>query len=488
MGWRTTRKTAGAAGSPGDAADGASPGAGASPVHPVDEVLPPGRMLAGALQHVATMYAGVAAPPLIIGGALGLSTAELTTLLGASLLIAGLATLLQTLGFWRIGSRLPFVNGVTFAVVSPILAVAAAKQDATLPVIFGATIVSGVFCFLLAPVFCRLIRFFPPVVSGTVITLIGVSLLPVAGNWSQGGDSKAADYGSTTNLGLAAATLVAILVLHRVLTGFLQRVAILLGLLFGTLLAIPFDKVDGGALGDLAVFEVPQPFAFGAPQFDVSVTVSMLVVMIVCMTESTADIIALGEVVDKPADDRTIAGGLRADGLATALGGVFNGFACTAFAQNIGLVALTRIRSRFVVAVCGGFLVLMGLMPIVGGLVALVPQPVLGGAGVVLFGTVAVAGIRTLGKADLDAGPNALIVAVALAFGVFPIAFPDFYHAFPDKVAMIAESGISAGSIIAVVLNLLLNHTGSASREAADEPAIPAPTRSAGATELPSRA
>ncbi|MYW03784.1 purine permease [Streptomyces sp. SID3343] len=454
MGWRTTRKTAGTP----SAIPGSAPGE--ATVHPVDELLPPGRMVVGALQHVATMYAGVAAPPLIIGGALGLSATETTTLLGANLLIAGLATLLQTLGFWRVGSRLPFVNGVTFAAVSPILAVIASKGDATLPIIFGSTIVSGVFCFVLAPVFCRLVRFFPPVVSGTVITLIGVSLLPVAGNWAQGGDAKASGYGSPTNLGLAAATLVAILILHRVLTGFLQRIAILLGLVVGTLLAIPFDKVDGDALGRLAIFEAPQPFAFGAPQFDLSVTVSMLVVMIVSMTESTADMIALSEVVDKPVDDKTIAGGLRADGLATAFGGVFNGFACTAFAQNIGLVALTRIRSRYVVAVCGAFLVLMGLMPIVGGLVALVPQPVLGGAGVVLFGTVAVAGIRTLGKADLNAGSNALIVATALAFGIFPIAYPDFYHAFPERLRMIAESGISAGSIVAVALNLLLNHTG----------------------------
>ncbi|MDI2125581.1 nucleobase:cation symporter-2 family protein [Yinghuangia seranimata] len=436
------------------------PAAVADAVHPVDELLPPGRLLAGALQHVATMYAGVAAPPLIIGGALGLSAAELSTLLGASLLIAGLATVLQTIGFWKVGSRLPFVNGVTFAVVSPILAVVASKGDATLPVVFGSTIIAGVFCFVLAPVFCRLVRFFPPVVSGTVITLIGVSLLPVAGNWAQGGNSHAPGYGSASNLALAGITLVSILLLHQLLTGFLQRIAILLGLVVGTLAAIPFGKVHGSTLKDLPVFEVPKPFAFGAPEFDAAVIVSMLVVMVVCMTESTADIIALGEVVDKPADDRTIAGGLRADGLATAFAGFFNGFACTAFAQNIGLVALTKIRSRFVVAVCGLFLVLMGLMPVVGGLVALVPQPVLGGAGVVLFGSVATAGIRTLGKADLNEGGNALIVAVSMAFGVFPIAYPHFYDAFPEKVAMIADSGISAGCVAAVVLNLALNHFG----------------------------
>ncbi|GAA1945487.1 nucleobase:cation symporter-2 family protein [Kitasatospora viridis] len=431
-----------------------------SGVHPVDQVLPPGRMFAVALQHVASMYAGVAAPPLIIGAAVGLSPAQLTTLLAASLFMAGVATLLQTLGVWRIGSRLPFVNGVSFATVSPILAVVEAKKGAALPLIFGSTIIAGACCFLLAPVFCRLVRFFPPVVSGTVITLIGVSLLPVAGNWAQGGNAHAADYGSLSNLGLALLTLFSVLVLHRFLRGFLQRIAILFGLLIGTLAAIPLGKVDLAAVGRLPVFELPHPFAFGAPKFELASIVSMLVVMLVAMTESTADMIALGEVVERPADDRTIAGGLRADGLATAVGAVFNGFICSAFAQNIGLVALTRIRSRFVVALGGGFLVVMGLMPVVGGLVSLVPQPVLGGAGVVLFGSVAVAGIRTLSKADLSIGSNAMIVAVSLAFGVVPIAYPSFYHALPEQVSTLLSSGISAGCLLAIVLNLLFNHLG----------------------------
>ncbi|MFE2915256.1 nucleobase:cation symporter-2 family protein [Kitasatospora indigofera] len=437
----------------------ALPEPGTSP-HPVDELLPPGRMATVALQHVASMYAGVAAPPLIIGAAAGLGPAQLTTLLAASLFIAGIATLLQTLGFWKVGSRLPFVNGVSFATVSPILAVVAAKKDAALPLIFGSTIVAGLFCFLLAPVFCRLVRFFPPVVSGTVITLIGISLLPVAGNWAQGGNSHAPDYGSPANLGLAGLTLLAVLLLNRFLRGFLQRISILLGMLLGTLVAVPLGKVDVGALSSLPLFELPHPFAFGAPQFEAAAIVSMLVVMLVSMTESTADMIALGEVVERPADDRTIAGGLRADGLATAFGGVFNGFICSAFAQNIGLVALTKIRSRFVVALAGVFLIVMGLVPVVGGLVSLVPQPVLGGAGVVLFGSVAVAGIRTLGKADLSAGSNAIIVAVSLAFGIFPIAFPDFYQAFPEQIATVLDSGISVGCLLAVTLNLLFNHLG----------------------------
>ena len=437
----------------------ASP-AGPPDVHPVDQLLPPGRMAAVALQHVASMYAGVVAPPLVIGAAAGLTATQLTTLLAANLFIAGIATLLQTVGFWKVGSRLPFVNGVSFATVSPILAVVAAEHGAALPLIFGSTIVAGLCCFLLAPVFCRLVRFFPPVVSGTVITLIGVSLLPVAGNWAQGGDAQAAAYGAPVNLALAGLTLLVVLLFNRFLTGFLQRISILLGLLVGTLVAIPLGRVDFHTLHSLPVFELPHPFAFGAPKFEAASIVAMLVVMVVAMTESTADMIALGEVVERPADERTIAGGLRADGLSTAFGGFFNGFICSAFAQNIGLVALTKIRSRFVVALAGGFLILMGLMPVIGGLVSLVPQPVLGGAGVVLFGSVAVAGVRTLAKADLSAGSNAVIVAVSLAFGVFPIAYPDFYHALPQQLATILSSGISAGCLLAVSLNLLFNHLG----------------------------
>ncbi|WP_280693921.1 nucleobase:cation symporter-2 family protein [Kitasatospora sp. GAS204B] len=432
-------------------------------------------MSAVALQHVASMYAGVAAPPLIIGGAVGLNAAQLTTLLAAALFIAGIATLLQTLGVWRIGSRLPFVNGVSFATVSPVLAVVAAKKGATLPLIFGSTIVAGLVCFLAAPLFCRLVRFFPPVVSGTVITLIGVSLLPVAGNWAQGGNAQAHGYGSVSNLGLAAFTLLAVLLFNRFLRGFAQRIAILFGLLAGTLAAIPFGKVDLHALTSLPVFELPHPFAFGAPRFELASIISMLVVMVVSMTESTADMIALGEVVERPVDERTIAAGLRADGLASAFGGVFNGFFCSAFAQNIGLVALTKIRSRFVVAMGGGFLILMGLLPVVGGLASLVPQPVLGGAGVVLFGSVAVAGVRTLSKADLSVGSNALIVAVSLAFGIFPIAYPGFYHALPQQLATILSSGIAAGCLAAITLNLLFNHLGWGRRGAvADAVAVPA--------------
>ncbi|KAA6211364.1 purine permease [Streptomyces filamentosus] len=430
--------------------------------HPVDETLPPLKMFTSGLQHVAAMYAGVVAPPLIVGAAVGLSGTELTFLTGASLFTAGLATFLQTLGVWKIGAKLPFVNGVTFAGVAPMLAIVDTtenKADA-LPIIFGAIIVAGLLGFLAAPWFSRLVRFFPPVVTGTVITLIGISLLPVAFGWAQGPNPKAEDYGSGKFLGLAAVTLVVVLLLRRFTRGFLKQIAVLVGLVLGTLIAIPFGATDFTPVTEADIVGFPTPFHFGAPQFALAAIISMCVVMLVSMTESTADMLALGEIVERPADEKTIAAGLRADTLGSALSPLFNGFMCSAFAQNVGLVAMTRIRSRFVVACGGGLLVLMGLSPVMASLISVVPRPVLGGAGVVLFGSVAASGIQTLVKAGLEKDNNVLIVAVSIAVGIIPITKPDFYHAFPETAQIILDSGISTGCVAAVLLNVVFNHFG----------------------------
>ncbi|MFG2145460.1 nucleobase:cation symporter-2 family protein [Streptomyces sp. NPDC048696] len=428
--------------------------------HPVDETLPPLKMFTSGLQHVAAMYAGVVAPPMVVGPAVGLTAKETAFLIGASLFTAGLATLLQTIGFWKVGARLPFVNGVSFAGVTPMIAIGKDRGHDGMTVIFGAVIVASVLGFVLAPYFSKLLRFFPPVVTGTVITLIGVSLLPVAFRWAQGGNAAAHDYGSTKNIGMAALTLVIVLALRKLLRGFLQQIAILLGLVVGTLIAVPFGMTSLDALRDADVVGFPTPFHFGAPHFEIAAIVSMCIVMLVCMTESTADMLALGKIVGRPADERTIEGGLRADTLGSAVSPLFNGFMASAFAQNIGLVAMTKVRSRFVVATGGGILVLLGLCPVAASVIALVPLPVLGGAGIVLFGSVAASGIQTLSTAALDQGENALIVAAALGVGLIPIAAPTFYDAFPQNVRVVLDSGISTGCVIAIVLNLAFNHLG----------------------------
>ncbi len=425
-------------------------------VHPVDEVLPPGKLVAYGVQHIAAMYAGVVAPPLIIGQAIGLDAVQMTLLIGASLLTAGIATLLQSLGVWRIGARLPFVNGVSFATVAPILAIVA-QHDAntSLSIVYGAVLIAGVLAFLAAPYFSRIVRFFPPVVNGTVITLIGLSLFPVAIGWIAGHDKESADYASPLRIGLGAGTFLLVLLLNRVLKGFLNRIALLVGLVAGTLIAWPLGAVDTSTFEQAPLFNLPMPFELASPAFNLTAVISICIVMLVAMTESTADMIALGEIVDRPADERTISGGLRADGAGSALSAVFGGFTCSAFAQNVGLVALTRIKSRYVVATAGGVLILLGLFPVFGAVVSLVPEPVLGGAALVLFGSVAASGIRTLGRAGLGEPSNALIVAGALGIGMIPIVAPEFYEHFPAAMRTVLDSGISTGCIAAVALNLL---------------------------------
>ncbi|MEU3183605.1 nucleobase:cation symporter-2 family protein [Streptomyces sp. NPDC006923] len=456
---------------------GGETGTAAGRRHPVDERLPAGKTFTGGLQHVAAMYAGVVAPPMIVGPAVGLDARDTAFLMGASLFTAGMATLLQTLGLWKVGARLPFVNGVSFAGVTPMIAIGKERGADGLPVIFGAIIVAGLLGFVLTPYFSKLVRFFPPVVTGTVITLIGVSLLPVAFTWAGGGDTSAADHGSIRNIAMAALTLVVVLALRKLLRGFLQQIAILLGLVAGTVVAIPLGMTSTDAIEDAALIGFPAPFHFGAPQFEVAAVISMCVVMLVCMTESTADMLALGRIVERPADERTIRAGLRADTLGSAVSPLFNGFMCSAFAQNIGLVAMTGVRSRFVVAAGGGILVLLGLCPVLASVIALVPLPVLGGAGIVLFGSVAASGIQTLATAALEKGENALIVAAAVGIGLIPIAAPDFYRAFPEDLMVVLDSGISTGCVVAVVLNLVFNHLGR-KRRPETEPAEPAPAPS----------
>jgi xanthine permease len=364
---------------------------------------------------------------------------------------------------WRIGARQPIVQGTSFAAVSTMLAIGADAGGGTvgLNAILGALLLSGVIGFVIAPVFTKLLRFFPEVVTGTVITVIGISLLPVAIRWAGGGTPGVTpNFGAPKNIALAAITMLIIVVIYRWMPPFLSRVAILLGLVLGTVVAIPFGLTNFGNIANASIFQLTTPFHFGLPTFAVGATISMVVVMLVIMTETTADILAIGQVIDKPADRQQVTNGLRADMLATAVASVFNGFSVSAFAQNVGLVAITGIKSRFVVAVGGGILVFLGLFPVLGALVALVPLPVLGGAGIALFGTVAASGIRTLSRVDFSGNANIVIVAFSLGMGIIPIAVPTFYDEFPSWFTVIFDSGITAAALTAVLLNLVFNIVG----------------------------
>lgn len=425
--------------------------------HPVDEMLPAGKLFLYGLQHVLAMYAGAVAVPLIIAGAAGLTKEQTAFLINADLFTCGIATLLQTLGFWKLGIRLPVIQGVTFAAVTPMVLMA---KSGGMTLIFGSVIVAGLVTFLLAPFFSKLIRFFPPVVTGSVITIIGVSLLPVGINWAAGGIGNP-NFGSLTFLGVAGIVLVAILLINKYFKGFMANIAVLLGLVVGLIIAMPLGLVNFSGVSTAAWIGIDTPLYFGMPQFEVGAIISMILVMLVVMVESTGDFLAIGEMVGKKVEEEDLTRGLRADGLATMLGGVFNAFPYTAFAQNVGLVGLTGVKSRFVVATSGLILVVLGLFPKVATVIASLPMAVLGGAGIAMFGIVAANGIKTLSKVDFDKNPhNLFIVAISVGVGLIPILVPNFFANFPAWSQTIVHSGITLGSLMAIILNAFFNGAG----------------------------
>ncbi|HET6812581.1 MAG TPA: solute carrier family 23 protein, partial [Actinomycetota bacterium] len=316
-------------------------------VHPVDQVLPPAKLAVYGFQHVLAFYAGAVIVPILLASSIKLSPEQLAYLINADLFTCGIASIIQSVGFWRIGVRMPLLQGVTFAAVSPMISIGLAEGGGVpgLRAIYGAVIVAGIFAFLVAPFFARLIRLFPPVVTGTVITIIGIVLLSVAAQDAGGGGASMftnpPTFGALRNLALAGFTLLIILCIYRLFTGFVATIAVLIGLLVGTLAGWIFDFTDFSRVGGADVLGVTTPFHFGAPTFTVAAVISMIIVMLITMVETTGDVFAAGEIVGKPIDKEDVARALRADGLATTLGGILNSFPYTCFAENVGLVRLT---------------------------------------------------------------------------------------------------------------------------------------------------
>lgn len=425
---------------------------------PEDENLGIGANLAYGLQHVLTMYGGIVAVPLILGQAAGLAPAEIGILIAASLFAGGLATLLQTLGLPFFGCQLPLVQGVSFAGVATMGAILSSQDGGGLPGVLGAVMAASFIGFLITPVFSRITKFFPPLVTGIVITTIGLTLMPVAARWVMGGNSASPEFGSVANIGLAALTFAIVLLLSKLGSATISRLSILLAMVIGTLIAWSLGMTDFSKVAEGPIFAFPTPFHFGMPTFHIAAILSMCIVIMVTLVETSADILAVGEIIDTKVDSKRLGNGLRADMASSILAPIFGSFTQSAFAQNVGLVAVTGVKSRYVVATGGVILVVLGLLPIMGRIIAAVPTPVLGGAGIVLFGTVAASGIRTLATVNYKNNVNLIIVAASLGFGMIPIAAPTFYHHFPSWFETIFHSGISSSAIMAILLNLLFNH------------------------------
>ncbi|MBD1381643.1 nucleobase:cation symporter-2 family protein [Metabacillus arenae] len=403
------------------------------------------------IQHVLAMYAGAIIVPLIVGSSLGLNPAQLTYLVSIDIFMCGIATLLQV---WRnkfFGIGLPVVLGCTFTAVGPMIAIGAEYGITT---IYGSIIASGLFVILVAGIFGRLVRFFPPVVTGSVVTIIGITLIPVAMNNMAGGQGSE-DFGSVPNLILAFGVLTFIILLNRFTKGFIRAISILIGIVAGTLTAAAMGKVNMQAVNEASWFQIGQPFYFGIPTFELTPILTMILVAIVSMVESTGVYLALGDITKRDLEKEDLAKGYRAEGIAYLLGGIFNAFPYTAFSQNVGLVQLSGIKKNNVIFTAGGILVVLGIVPKIAAFTTVIPEPVLGGAMVAMFGMVMAYGIKMLSQVDFNSQGNLLIIACSVGIGLGVTAVPDVFVNLPESVKILTNSGIVIGSLTAIILNIV---------------------------------
>ncbi|MEV5110301.1 xanthine permease [Bacillus sp. LBA3-1-1.1] len=405
------------------------------------------------MQHMLAMYAGAIIVPLIVGGGLGLNQQELTYLVSIDLLMCGVATILQALSNRFFGIGLPVVLGCTFTAVGPMIAIG--KQYGVSS-IYGAIIAAGLFVVIFAKLFGKLVKLFPPVVTGSVVTVIGVTLVPAAINDMAGGVGSK-DFGSLENLALAFGVLLFIIIMYRFFDGFIRSISILLGLLFGTIAAAFMGKVSLQAVGEADWFHGIQPFSFGTPTFELTPIITMILVACVGIVEATGVYFALSDICNKKIGEKELTKGYRAEGLAMVLGGIFNAFPYTTYSQNVGLVQLTGVRNRVIIYTCGGMLIVLGFIPKIAAITTIIPKSVLGGAMLAMFGMVMAYGIKMLSSVDFGKQENLLIVACSVGIGLGVTVVPTLFSQLPENIRILTDNGIVLGSASAVLLNIVFN-------------------------------
>lgn len=412
-----------------------------------------GKTLSLGIQHVLAMYAGAIVVPLIVGKAMALTAEQLTYLVSIDIFMCGVATLLQVWSNRFFGIGLPVVLGCTFTAVSPMIAIG---SEYGVSAVYGSIIASGILVILISFFFGKLVSFFPPVVTGSVVTIIGITLMPVAMNNIAGGEGSP-DFGDLSNLALALIVLSIIVLLYRFTTGFIKSISILIGILIGTFIAYFMGKVQFDNVSDAAFVQMIQPFYFGAPSFHAAPIITMSIVAIVSLVESTGVYFALGDLTNRRLSEKDLSRGYRAEGLAVLLGGIFNAFPYTAFSQNVGLVQLTGIKKNAVIVVTGVLLMAFGLFPKIAAFTTIIPSAVLGGAMVAMFGMVIAYGIKMLSRIDFAKQENLLIVACSVGLGLGVTVVPDIFKQLPSALTLLTTNGIVAGSFTAVVLNMIYN-------------------------------
>ncbi|WP_150541586.1 uracil-xanthine permease family protein [Clostridium perfringens] len=422
-------------------------------IYGVDDDLDlPKKVLFG-LQHIFAAFGGIIVVPLVIATSLGFDSKVTTALISASILGSGLATIIQAKGVGKVGARVACIMGTDFTFVSPAISVGSVLG---LPGIIGATILGSLFEVILSFFIKPLMKFFPPLVTGTVVALIGLTLLPVSIDWAAGG-AGSANYASLENLAVAMFILVITLLLNNYGKGMISSASILIGIVVGYIVCIPLGLVDFTPVKEASWLSFPKILEFGVT-FDAKAVMAFIPAYFVATIGTVGCLKAIGETSNIDIGDKRVAAGVLSDGVGSALGGLVGSCPNTSFSQNIGIISLTKVASRHVAVMAGILLVILGFLPKVAAIITGIPNPVLGGVGIMMFGTVAAAGIRTLSNIKLTER-NLLIIAISMGLGLGVTFRPDVIHNLPEAIRMIFSSGISTGTIAALILNAVLKES-----------------------------
>ncbi|MEG0296171.1 MAG: nucleobase:cation symporter-2 family protein [Clostridium sp.] len=401
-------------------------------------------------QNIFAAFGGIIVVPMVISSALGFDAKTATAIMSATILASGIATIIQSRGIGRVGSRVACIMGTDFTFVSPSITVGTV---AGLPGIIGATILGAFLEVILSYFIKPLMKFFPPLVTGTVVCLIGLTLLPVSMDWAAGGVG-AADYGSLRNVSIAMTVMIITLLLNRYGKGLLSSASILIGMVIGYIICIPLGMIDFGIVKEVSWVSLPNIFEYGVT-FDWKLLLPFIPAYFVTTIETVGCLTAICEVSGVKPDEKRIGPGVLADGVGSMIAGAVGSFPNTSFSQNVGLIPLTKVASKYVAVVAGVILIILGFFPKFAALINIIPQPVLGGVGIVMFGTVAASGIKTLSRVKIN-NRNLLIIATSIGLGLGITFRPEFISQLPEALKMIFASGISTGTIVALVLNAIL--------------------------------
>lgn len=421
-------------------------------IYTLDGKVPIGKSIPFGLQHVLAMFVANIAPIMIVAGASGLSTHETASLIQTAMIVAGVGTLVQLFAVWRLGAKLPIVMGISFTFVSVFCYVG---PQWGYEAIIGAVIVGGIIEGILGFFAKYWRKIVSPIVAACVVTAIGFSLLSVGANSFAGG-TGAADFGSAQNWILGTITLICCLGFNILAKGHLKHLSVLFGLVVGYIVALCMGKVDLSSLEGLAVISLPEIMPY-KPVFNISAIVSVTMIFLVSATETIGDTSAVtNTVLGRPATDKEISGSLACDGLISALSACFGCMPITSFSQNVGLLAMTKVINRYTIATGAGILILAGIFPVIGAVLATLPEAVLGGCTIMMFGNIVISGLQMIGACGFSQR-NITIAALSLSIGLGFTQVPEMFNIFPTIVRTIfAENCVAVVFLAAIIMNLIM--------------------------------